>query len=113
MHYLLFTVVCASLAGVSLQHELECPKAGYYRDPADCARFYRCVDLWGAGVFTAYPFVCPLGTVFDESVSVCNWPYLAAPCDGSGQGKAISGISLWAGFPVSLSNHVVFTYHPS
>ena len=81
---LAFTVLL-SLIGASLgQGGLSCPSAGYFRDPADCTKFYRCVDEWGVGQYRAYAFVCPAGTVFDEAVSVCNWPFLAAPCGPGG-----------------------------
>lgn len=58
-----------------------CTQEGFFRNPDDCSKFYRCVDLWqnGRGL-TIYNFDCPVGTVFDEAVSVCNWPQLAAPC---------------------------------
>ncbi|TRY78294.1 hypothetical protein TCAL_06895 [Tigriopus californicus] len=65
----------------------QCTQAGFFRDPEDCTRFYRCVDLWGVGNYQVYTFSCPAGTVFDESVSVCNWPYLAAPCDQAPTGS--------------------------
>ena len=29
-----------------------------------------------------YFFTCPAGTVFDETVSVCNFPWAAPPCGG-------------------------------
>ena len=63
--------------------EQDCTSAGFFRDPSDCTRFYRCTDPWGAGNYQKFPFECPAGTVFDEAVSVCNWPQLAAPCDES------------------------------
>lgn len=81
-------VVFPSLIGLLLSplvsgQQPQCSQAGFFRFPEDCTRFYRCVDLWGIGNYQVYTFSCPAGTVFDESVSVCNWPYLAPPCDGS------------------------------
>lgn len=59
-----------------------CTQEGFFRNPTNCKKFYRCVDLWQNGrELTIYHFNCPVGTVFDETVSICNWPQLAAPCD--------------------------------
>ena len=33
------------------------------------------------GFFRKYTFSCPVGTVFDETVSVCNHPWAAPPCE--------------------------------
>lgn len=59
----------------------ECKSNGFFRHPDDCTRFYRCVDLTGAGFFRKYTFSCPVGTVFDETVSVCNHPWASPPCE--------------------------------
>ena len=85
-------VMVANLALlVSAQARPECSQAGFFRSPEDCTRFYRCVDLTGTGNYQAYTFSCPAGTVFDEVTSVCNWPYLSAPCDQpSGEGTGAS-----------------------
>ena len=69
------------LAVVGLAESQECRKNGFFRHPEDCTRFYRCVDLTGAGYFQKYTFSCPVGTVFDENVSVCNHPWAAPPCE--------------------------------
>jgi hypothetical protein len=66
---------------VYCQDDQECKSNGFFRNADDCTRFYRCVDLTGRGYFQKYTFSCPAGTVFDEVVSVCNWPYAAAPCE--------------------------------
>ncbi|GFT69537.1 uncharacterized protein NPIL_500371 [Nephila pilipes] len=66
----------------------ECKEAGFFRNPDDCNKFYRCVDYNGDGQeFVKYDFSCPEGLVFDEENSVCNWPDQSAPCDGSGSDK--------------------------
>ncbi|XP_013782857.1 mucin-17-like, partial [Limulus polyphemus] len=58
-----------------------CPKAGFFRNPRDCHKFYRCVDFEGnSESFVIFEFNCPDGLVFDESISVCNWPDQAPPC---------------------------------
>ncbi|XP_067143056.1 dentin sialophosphoprotein-like isoform X2 [Centruroides vittatus] len=63
----------------------ECKKSGYFRNPKNCSKFYRCVDHSGDGkAFKIYHFDCPSGLVFDEVLSVCNWPDQAQPpCKGN------------------------------
>ncbi|EFX76479.1 hypothetical protein DAPPUDRAFT_322382 [Daphnia pulex] len=57
-----------------------CVKAGFFGDPKDCNRFYRCVDYYGnEAQFTLFEFVCAEGTIFDESLSVCNHPHAVNP----------------------------------
>lgn len=70
-----------ALLVVSSSSGQKCTRGGFFRHPEDCTRFYRCVDLTGAGFYRKYTFACPAGTVFDENVSVCNWPWAAAPCE--------------------------------
>ncbi|CAN8002848.1 unnamed protein product, partial [Ixodes hexagonus] len=71
---------------------LPCPSQGFFRNPQDCHRFYRCVDLSENGKgFVVYEFDCPAGLVFDERVSVCNWPEDAPPCDGGRDGPSTGG----------------------
>ncbi len=58
-----------------------CRAAGFFRHPADCGRFYRCVETLdpllllrrrprGDIRFSVFNFVCPGGTVFDETLQV-------------------------------------------
>lgn len=61
--------------------EDECKANGFFRNSEDCTRFYRCVDLTGRGYFQKYTFSCPVGTVFDENVQVCNHKWAAPPCE--------------------------------
>lgn len=75
--------VCFSEIPTSGMIGQDCTSAGFFREPSDCTRFYRCTDPWGAGNYQKFPFECPAGTVFDELVGVCNWPQLAAPCGES------------------------------
>ena len=80
---LVLTLVCLSVQ-FSLGRTQSCTTEGFFRNPTDCTKFYRCVDLWQNGrELTIYNFDCPQGTVFDEAVSVCNWPQAAAPCDNA------------------------------
>ena len=73
-----FTILISQTQGAQLP---ECTSNGFFRHPDDCTRFYRCVDLTGRGYFQTYTFSCPVGTVFDETVSVCNHPWAAPPCE--------------------------------
>merc|ERR1711997_984754 len=75
-----FTILISQTQGAQLP---ECTSNGFFRHPDDCTRFYRCVDLTGRGYFQTYTFSCPVGTVFDETVSVCNHPWAAPPCEES------------------------------
>ncbi|XP_023218621.1 dentin sialophosphoprotein-like [Centruroides sculpturatus] len=67
-----------------------CTEEGYFRNPEDCRKFYRCVDYEGNGTsFTIFHFDCPENTAFDDILDVCVWPEQARPpCDSSGDGKA-------------------------
>ncbi|KAI0210818.1 Acidic mammalian chitinase [Lamellibrachia satsuma] len=41
---------------------------GYYQDPDDCSRFYRCLSQ------NTFSYQCPTGTLYDPSRSNCNFP---------------------------------------
>jgi len=58
-----------------------CKKAGYHRDPNNCANFYNCVDN-GQGGWTVYSYTCPSGTVFDLTSASCTWPQNVPECNG-------------------------------
>lgn len=64
-----------------------CESSGFFRS-TDCTKFYRCVDFYQNGQYTIFWFDCPGGLVFDERISVCNWPQNAPPCE---RGNAKSG----------------------
>ncbi|XP_013794837.1 dentin sialophosphoprotein-like [Limulus polyphemus] len=65
--------------------KLSCLREGFFRNPLNCSRFYRCVDFDGYGKrFTLFNFDCPKGLVFDEQENLCNWPSVAPPCDNVG-----------------------------
>ena len=80
MNFLVTILVSAILISLCSAAEPKCKKNGFFRHPEDCTRFYRCVDLTGRGFYKKYTFSCPVGTVFDETVSVCNHPWAAPPC---------------------------------
>ena len=81
-YHSIVTIIVFSFLAVQTESQ-ECRKNGFFRHPEDCTRFYRCVDLTGRGYFQKYTFSCPVGTVFDENVSVCNHPWAAPPCEES------------------------------
>jgi len=88
---MMLKVLSIFAALVAVGRSQTCSQVGFFRNPNDCHKFYRCVDLWQNGrELTIYHFDCPPGTVFDETVSVCNWPQLAAPCE-NGPGAGGSG----------------------
>ncbi|CAG2117631.1 unnamed protein product [Medioppia subpectinata] len=61
---------------------LPCDEAGFFRNPNDCTKFYRCHSISSKGKFTRTLFNCnPLDTVFDESFGVCVAPEDTDNCD--------------------------------
>eukprot|EP00096_Caligus_rogercresseyi_P004423 TRINITY_DN18687_c0_g1_i1.p1 TRINITY_DN18687_c0_g1~~TRINITY_DN18687_c0_g1_i1.p1 ORF type:complete len:234 (-),score=38.70 TRINITY_DN18687_c0_g1_i1:84-785(-) len=63
-----------------LKGRFDCKTEGFVRHPATCLEFYRCVDFYGNKVYTPFHFSCPAGTVFDESLSICNHPWAVPEC---------------------------------
>lgn len=54
-------------------NNITCTNAGFYADPYDCKKFYRCVDWDGDGTrFSVYHFTCGEGTIWDPVVETCN-----------------------------------------
>jgi len=66
----------------NIHAQFQCQGVGFYPHPSDCTQFYRCTDIWSTGQFQQYMFTCAQGTVFDASISVCNWPALVPGCGG-------------------------------
>ncbi|KAH6943245.1 hypothetical protein HPB50_017971 [Hyalomma asiaticum] len=63
-----------------------CTRAGSYRHPEDCSKFFRCVKYdQRKHEYTVFVFDCPPGLVFDEKIEVCNWPSWSESCHGSGE----------------------------
>ncbi|XP_072760733.1 uncharacterized protein [Anoplolepis gracilipes] len=60
-----------------LNNTIVCNNEGFYPHPVQCDKFYRCVDN-GNG-FNVYHFDCAPGTIFDPSISVCNYPESVYP----------------------------------
>jgi len=65
-----------------------CEGVGYYPHPSDCSQFFRCTDIYSNGQFQQYEFTCAEGTVFDASISVCNWPAVVPGCGGAAPSPA-------------------------
>lgn len=75
-----------------------CVQPGFFGDLTDCTRFYRCVDFFGTGErFTLFTFVCGEGTIFDESLSVCNHPSWVSPPPACLSGNASSSAGVTPG----------------
>ncbi|KAK2579202.1 hypothetical protein KPH14_002721, partial [Odynerus spinipes] len=55
--------------------DTKCRAPGFFPDPNDCTKFYRCVSAGYFGVFAKYEFVCPGGTIWDQDLSSCNHPW--------------------------------------
>lgn len=53
-----------------------CTSPGYYQNPDDCRKFYQCVLLEDGVTYKAYEFYCPVGLMFDDILTVCNFPHL-------------------------------------
>ncbi|KFM79161.1 putative endochitinase, partial [Stegodyphus mimosarum] len=69
---------------------LECKAEGFFRHPADCRSFYRCVKQ-PTGIYETHSFSCPDTLVFDEEFATCNWPEKAPPCEEIGQSYKTTG----------------------
>jgi len=58
---------------------------GYYADVAnECQIFHICyptVDAFGEEEMYKWSFICPNGTIFDQSSLVCSFPLDALPCE--------------------------------
>ncbi|KAL0893082.1 hypothetical protein ABMA27_014721 [Loxostege sticticalis] len=60
----------------------KCSQEGFYGDPNDCKKFYRCVSN-GKGDFTKYEFTCGDGTIWDQEILACNHENVNNKCSGS------------------------------
>ncbi|XP_047516344.1 serine-rich adhesin for platelets-like [Pieris napi] len=64
-----------------------CTKAGFYPNPNDCKKFYRCVDWYNNGTsFSIFHFDCGEGTIWDPALDTCNYEDSVYPprnCNGS------------------------------
>ncbi|GAB6026657.1 hypothetical protein CHUAL_013063 [Chamberlinius hualienensis] len=57
--------------------DFQCQRDGYFRDPYDCKRFYKCEP--NDGLLRKFDFQCPFDLVFDVGKQICDWKWLATP----------------------------------
>ncbi|KAI5651882.1 chitin binding peritrophin-A domain-containing protein [Phthorimaea operculella] len=82
---------CSGSTKKPAKNNVNCTKAGYYPDPDDCKKFYRCVDWDGDGKkFSVYHFDCGEGTIWDPALDTCNHEdsvYPPRDCSGGSQSQ--------------------------
>lgn len=65
-----------------------CNDEGFYPHPIRCDKFYRCVN--NNNGFNVYHFDCPPGTIFDPSITTCNYPESVYPARDCTTGEAVT-----------------------
>ncbi|XP_063981086.1 uncharacterized protein LOC135164555 [Diachasmimorpha longicaudata] len=80
-----------------------CKEEGFFPDPSDCRKFYRCVKAEGS--YQKYEFTCGEGTAWDQALSTCNHDYAVPGC-GSGGGSHRPGGPESETIPSSSLNEV-------
>jgi hypothetical protein len=64
----------------TLQGSVDCQRAGLFRHPKYCNKFYACHwDEW-KGRYTLHVFNCPVHLAYDSSLGACNWPSKGPAC---------------------------------
>ncbi|XP_063825134.1 uncharacterized protein LOC135074696 [Ostrinia nubilalis] len=66
----------------TLQGSVDCQRAGLFRHPKQCNKFYACRWDCTKQRFTLHVFNCPVQLSFDESLGACNWPSQGPACQG-------------------------------
>ncbi|KAL4708706.1 hypothetical protein ACJJTC_017385 [Scirpophaga incertulas] len=66
----------------TLQGSIDCQRAGLFRHPKQCNKFYACRWDCTKQRFTLHVFNCPVHLSFDESLGACNWPSQGPACQG-------------------------------
>jgi hypothetical protein len=62
-----------------------CERAGLFRHPTDCDKFYECYyDKW-IDKFTVHVFPCPIVLGYDTGITACNWPFDGPQCQAAGK----------------------------
>ncbi|XP_045497665.1 uncharacterized protein LOC123695784 [Colias croceus] len=64
----------------TLQGSIDCKKAGLFRHPRQCNKFYACRWDCTKQRFTLHVFNCPVQLSFDPSLGACNWPSQGPAC---------------------------------
>merc|ERR1711988_1159195 len=99
-------------ASLGLAPSQTCSGVGYFPHPSDCSQFFRCTDIWATGQYQQYAFTCAEGTVFDASISVCNWPSQVAGCGGDTSPSSTSTSELLTP-PDTTTAAISSTYRPA
>ncbi|XP_021929217.1 uncharacterized protein LOC110834409 [Zootermopsis nevadensis] len=64
----------------TLQGSVDCQRAGLFRHPKYCNKFYACHwDEW-KGRYTLHVFNCPVHLAYDSNLGACNWPSKGPTC---------------------------------
>jgi hypothetical protein len=64
----------------TLQGSVDCQRAGLFRHPKYCNKFYACYwDEWKRR-YTLHVFNCPVHLAYDSSLGACNWPSKGPAC---------------------------------
>ncbi|CAG9093960.1 unnamed protein product [Plutella xylostella] len=66
----------------TLQGSVDCQRAGLFRHPKQCNKFYACRWDCTKQRFTLHVFNCPVQLTFDASIGACNWPSQGPACQG-------------------------------
>ncbi|XP_012551241.2 uncharacterized protein LOC101746073 [Bombyx mori] len=66
----------------TLQGSVDCQRAGLFRHPKQCNKFYACRWDCTKQRFTLHVFNCPIQLSFDPSIGACNWPSQGPACQG-------------------------------
>ncbi|CAH1969306.1 unnamed protein product [Acanthoscelides obtectus] len=59
---------------------IECNRAGLFRHPNQCNKFYSCRWDCTKNKYTVHTFNCPIHLTFDSSLGACNWPSQGPAC---------------------------------
>ncbi|XP_041977981.1 uncharacterized protein LOC121732231 isoform X2 [Aricia agestis] len=66
----------------TLQGSVDCQRAGLFRHPKHCNKFYSCRWDCNKEKFTLHVFDCPVQLSFDSNIGACNWPSQGPACQG-------------------------------
>ncbi|KAG5895925.1 hypothetical protein JTB14_016329 [Gonioctena quinquepunctata] len=64
----------------NVREAIECQRAGLFRHPNQCNKFYACRWDCTKNKFTLHSFNCPVHLTFDSSLGACNWPSQGPAC---------------------------------
>lgn len=59
---------------------VDCQRAGLFRHPTQCNKFYSCRWDCKKNKFTLHMFNCPVHLTFDNNLGACNWPSQGPAC---------------------------------